>query len=659
MMHSLALYSQEKEQDLTIAVADSLFDAGQFQQAIDEYKAYLDSHGNVKDDEKEIMTDYYNNIALCYYNLDKYSEAIHWFRKTLDLYMEMGDLEDVANTLNNIGINYKMQGNYDKAIEYYEQTIIIDEQLDNENQIAKTLNNIGLIYRAWGKYNKAIEYFERSLRLRNSFNDQQGAAKTLNNIGLVYTEWKKCDQAILSFRESLKIEESVQNISEIAIRLNNLGRVYFCMNQYDTALAYFDKALQIHLNNRNQDQIALAYNNIGKIYKVRGHSKEALSFYTSALEIYDALGKEGEKATVLANLSDINRAMGNTGKALQLLDSSTAIADKLNLMTQLQQNYLYFSDIYSDQKDFEKSLEYYKKYNAVKDSVFTKEILSQLSDFQIKYEKEKDQARILALEKENLQKTNQRNAYMFTGLGIIVFAIFMAVYFRQRAARVKLIADQKIRRLEEEKKMMAAKLLVEGQEEERKRIATELHDGLGVLLSATKMQFSIIKAKSPENKELIEKATRMLEQATGDVRKISHNMMPGLLTKLGFYEAVEDLFETVDDTSDLNAVCTITGNQDRLAANKEIMLYRIVQEMVNNSLKYAHAENIELQVMVNPGVLDMIYYDDGKGFDIQEKLDTESFGLRSIQSRVNFLNGKIDLFTKPGEGVKYTLQIPI
>jgi signal transduction histidine kinase len=239
-----------------------------------------------------------------------------------------------------------------------------------------------------------------------------------------------------------------------------------------------------------------------------------------------------------------------------------------------------------------------------------------------------------------------------------VLALFIIIYFRQKSAHQRVVSEQKIRQLEEEKKLMGAKLLVEGQEEERKRIATELHDGLGVLLSATKMQFSTISDKSPENKVLIDKATRMLEQASGDVRKISHNMMPGLLTKLGFFEAAEDLFEHIGDTEGLNAVCTISGSQERLAENKEIMLYRIVQEMVNNTLKHAEAKNIELQIDVNQGIMDIKYSDDGKGFDLLQKLESESIGLKSIQSRVNFLNGKLDLASNPGEGVRYVLQIP-
>jgi signal transduction histidine kinase len=294
----------------------------------------------------------------------------------------------------------------------------------------------------------------------------------------------------------------------------------------------------------------------------------------------------------------------------------------------------------------------------VRDTVFSLEKSKAINDLVLKYEKEKDQAHILSLEKENLKKTYQRNAYMFTGLGIIALAFLIILYFRQRAVKDKIIAEQKILQLEEEKKLMAAKLLVEGQEEERKRIATELHDGLGVLLSATKMQFSTILDKSPDNREVIEKAYRMLEQASGDVRKISHNMMPGLLTKLGFFEAAEDLFEHIGDTTGMNAECTISGSRDRLPENKEIMLYRIIQEMVNNTLKHAEAKSIALWIIIEPNRMNITYSDDGKGFDYEKMLEKETLGLKSIQSRVNFLNGIFFIETLPGKGTRYSLEIP-
>jgi two-component system, NarL family, sensor kinase len=109
----------------------------------------------------------------------------------------------------------------------------------------------------------------------------------------------------------------------------------------------------------------------------------------------------------------------------------------------------------------------------------------------------------------------------------------------------------------------------------------------------------------------------------------------------------------------LNAVCTITGEQDRLAENKEIMLYRIVQEMVNNTLKHAEARKINLDIKILPEMLDIKYSDDGKGFDFKQKLESESIGLKSIQSRVDFLNGKLTVVSRPGEGVNYSVKVPV
>lgn len=137
--------------------------------------------------------------------------------------------------------------------------------------------------------------------------------------------------------------------------------------------------------------------------------------------------------------------------------------------------------------------------------------------------------------------------------------------------------------------------------------------------------------------------------------------MPGLLTKLGLFEAVEDLFENLNDTEDMVAECIINGEMERLPENREIMVYRIIQEMVNNSLKHAQAHEIKLTIDVLPGKLDIIYTDDGKGFDLRQKLEseTESIGLKSIQSRTNFLNGKMDMESSPGNGVRYNFQVPV
>ena len=209
---------------------------------------------------------------------------------------------------------------------------------------------------------------------------------------------------------------------------------------------------------------------------------------------------------------------------------------------------------YSKQGNYRQALESYRLYDSVYQIIYNMEKEKVMADLEMKYQNEKKQAQILTLERDNLKKAKQKNIFLFTGIGLIAIGIFAFLFFRQRAVKDKIIAQQRIRQLEEEKKLLAAKSLVEGQEEERKRIASEIHDGLGVLLSTTRMQFSTIAVSNPEAKTLIEKASKMLEQASNDARMISHNMMPGLLTKLGLYEAVADLSEKLSETESLEAV---------------------------------------------------------------------------------------------------------
>jgi class 3 adenylate cyclase/tetratricopeptide (TPR) repeat protein len=420
--------SRESAEDLYISQADSLFDNENYELAIIQYQAYIISSKVSTVEEKETLAYCYDQIGVCCYVQDKYDEAIGSFQKALEIYIDLGDKASVANTLNNIGQNYKMRGNHDKAIEYFTQTISIDEELHNDDEISSTLNNIAMVYRAWGKYDTAIQTLERSLRLNNTLGDQTGISNTLNIIGLVYTDWKKYDQAILNLRESLRIGESIIDESGIATRLNNLARVYFYIKQYDSALFFFNKTLLIYQITNDMDQIALAFNNIGKVYLDQNKYGEASDYLSSALNIYNELGKEDEKSTVLANLSEISRLSGNEMEALRLLDSSTVIAEKRHLMSQLRKNYMYYSDLYYEMKDYKKSQEYLKKYTAIQESVFSEQVSKQLSDFQIKYETEKKENEIIQLrQNEVIQGLALKKQTIFRNSMVAVSALLFAL----------------------------------------------------------------------------------------------------------------------------------------------------------------------------------------------------------------------------------------
>lgn len=569
------------------------------------------------DDDLRLAKGYYYQ-GIIFSEYDQYDSALKYNNLSIGLLRAMGDTIKLFANYNLMANTYKSKGDYESAAIYYHKSIDILELKNDELNLGILFYNLAEVYLNMEQYTNATRYANMGLELLKKSNQTLQIANCLTLLGRISAAQNNLSTALEKYNQAELFYIEAGRPDGVYDLYNNYGDVYLQQERYDMAIQFIDEALKGYIEADFVRGIVIALKNKGIVYQKQGYSEKALILFDSCYNLSSEAGIVDVEIDVLFNISEAYDSLQNHAKA------------------------------YS----------YLKQHKNLADSIYRIETTARISELNLKYEKEKNEAKILSLDL-NLKKSEyQRNAFLFTAAGIISLAIFILLYFRQKAAKEKIIAEHIILKLEEEKKLMAAKSLVEGQEEERKRIARELHDGLGVLLSTTKMHFSALKIASPENKPLFDKATQLLDQASTDVRRISHNMMPGLLTKLGLYEAVEDLFENLADNQELSVICNITGEQERLPENKEIMLYRVIQEMVNNTLKYAQAKNLEMQIQILPSKLDISYSDDGIGFDVEEKIESQSIGLKSIQSRINFLNGTVQIDSKPGNGVKYDIMIP-
>jgi len=597
--------------------------------------------------------------------LGSYDSSIVYCDSGIILASGSGDIVNQAElTLTKSNALYYSKGP-EAGIRSFIESYRLFESAKDSAGLSKALNGMGVMYKKMAQYDSAVNCYLNLVTLA----EKNGYESTLGlgylNLGILYQDLGKYDDASHYLRLSIPINEKYRH-DLVALAHMNIGLIHFEKNDFESALSELKIALKGYLLSGTKNNLADLYNNLGYVFYNTKQLDSAYHYFLAAKEIYQQIEFWYPYGQVINNLALVQIDKGNHEKGLNMLDSCLILA-KETANTELEALVYYNRyHAYDQKKDYRLALKNYLIHDSLQEIIYNLDKEKIIADLEMKYQSEKKQAQILALEKNNLEKdlalqirTKQRNAYLFSGIGIIALITFAFLYFTLKARKDKIIARQKIRQLEEEKKLLAAKFLVEGQEEERKRIARELHDGLGVLLSTTRMQFSSIHDKSPENQELIEKATRLLEQAASDVRKISHNMMPGLLTRLGLFEAVADLFDKLAETEGLNVRADIPENAERMAENKEIMIYRIIQELVNNTLKHSAARNIELQMQVLPGRLDIIYTDDGKGFNVEEKMESKSIGLQSIQSRVNFLNGIMQLYSEPGKGVSYKLEIPV
>ncbi len=609
--------------------------------------------------------DYPKGLAEAYYKkalaMSVYGdlkESYDYVLKTLEIAHELQDSMLLAKAYYKVGGLRTLQGYHTMAINNFRQALRIWDAQKDTARITAVYNGLGGAFENASQHDSAAYYYHNALLLAEALENDSYICKVSGNLGKVYTRLSEYELAEKYLSKSLNLARQLGNKVEMANNFSRFSGLHIEMLEYEKALERLYQADSLYREAGDEQGISNILANTAIVYRKQGKFDLARKNLEQALKYYrEQNHAEGLMVTwqMLAELYDLE---GEEENALVYFDSCLVLAEKAGDGRRMMETYWKLSLLYSSEEDYKSALHYHTLLETLEDSLFD------IGKIQLGYEldlifdlKEKNIEETVRRE-EVLKRTRQRRQILYPASVLIIVAIFLIIFLRFRARKNQVIAEQKIRQLEEERKFLAARFLVEGQEKERVRVATAIHDSLGVLLSASKMHVSAIKDKDPENEERIRKATQFLDEASGEMRKISHNMMPGLLTKMGLFEALEDLFERINDSEKIDARMDVVGpREERLSENQEIMIYRIIQEMVNNTLKHAEAARMDLTIVIHPDELDISFADDGKGFDVDGVLEGQSMGIQNIRNRVSFLGGSFNVKSN-GKGTFYNLVIP-
>lgn len=225
--------------------------------------------------------------------------------------------------------------------------------------------------------------------------------------------------------------------------------------------------------------------------------------------------------------------------------------------------------------------------------------------------------------------------------------------FIQKQEYLKRLKNEEIANIKTEQELKELNAMMHGQEEERNRIASDLHDRLGARLSSIKLLF-----QSSNLPMAAEKVLENINEAIKETREISHNLSTDLLSRFGLETAIKDTVRTINDAERIKAELAIYGLQKKLPSELERNIYHVVLELINNTIKHAKANNINLQISQAENEINVFYEDDGIGFDVQNIVDS-GMGMRSIYARINTINGAVYFNSKPGEGINVVISIPV
>jgi signal transduction histidine kinase len=505
-----------------------------------------------------------------------------------------------------------------------------------------SLNGQALCYDNLDSTKACINTYVKALRLaKNSGNDYEYGF-LLNNLGLLKLRLNSPEEAIHDFREGIVIARRLKNTRlEVTLR-ENVGYYYMSVDSMDKAVAEYKNTYELA---KNRHFYHLAFNslvNLGSIERELGNSARCDSLMKSALETAKAEKMMYALSPIYLILAQLELDAGNFGKVPALLDSVMRYSS-FSSPTEYRENmYLLRYQMAEKQGDFETALEFYKKLTDLRDSANRNGHMQMITELQLKYDLERKEKEYAEDKREYETKTNQlrQNIALTFIFILLILGSFVIYYFRQKHKRESEFSAALINKLEEEKG----------------RIARDLHDGLGQSLVILKNKFNKHDPNDPESVMQVENAfTETIEE----VRSISRSLIPPELRRLGLRKSIHKMLKEIEGSTDIVAISDLEILEElKLESSDEIRIYRIIQELTNNTIKHSEASSLKIEFIRKGNQLTIIYQDNGKGMDEDASKNQNSVGMKSIVQRLKYLNGTIRI-QKQTKGFKAVLRIKL
>lgn len=575
---------------------------------------------------------YYTNVTFVYNMKGKYDTALLLNLQSVEIAKKFDDPERIAACRGNVGASYLHLEQFEKAIEQYLQVIPIYEKLNDQLKLCIITDNLGVTYQKIFQYDKAIQYGEQSVKLARQINTSYALINSLINLAATYNFKEMTDQAIRLLEEARVLCKNTNDMYSLEMVNLNLANSYLRRSEYTPLKKYYEEVLLLSEKLEDSESRTIALRGMSFYYFNTNQPQEAERYSLLSLD-------EARK----------NNFVGHIGKA-----------------------YSQLAEIAILKKDFKMNAFYSIKSDSIRNALVNESLEKNIQKLEAFYESEKKIQQIKELQQQSEIKDlllGRRRMTIYVLSGALLSLFLIALFARRSYLQKKKLLEKEnevqtahIAQLESEKQLMASESIIKGQEEERGRLAKDLHDGLGGLLSGVKFSLTNMKSNmilDADSALVFERSLDMLDNSIAELRRVAHNMMPEVLVKFGLVEALKSYCESIRESGIFKLDFQAIGMIGRIEPGKEIICYRIIQELLNNAAKHAKATQVLVQVARQNGGIIITVEDNGSGFDVSALPQASGSGWTSIRSRVDYLKGKIDIESTPKQGTSVQITIPV
>ncbi len=603
------------------------------------------------------------------------AKSVVYAQEALKISEQLAFTKGKAGASLQLGIMAFVRNDLQQATNYCNQSLALWNQLNKPKKIGETQNVLASIYGQQGKYGEAVALFVNCAKIAESLGDRKGQVRALMNIGVTLERMADEKAAIGYFQQSLALVDTVQDLSAYANTLVTLGNAYLTLGTINTAIdtaaqakavPLLRQAIRVAHGNSDAQNEGYARLALGRLDAMAGRWADAQNQLVQALALSQKIGDAVLIAQSLTWLGDSHLKQGKTDLALGQYQQALGILVGSRDYTDLEQVYAGLARAYAAKGQYNAAFDNQRLQSLYADSTKSEKFVSEAHNLQIKYETEKkeSQNRLQAAQLRTQQQIiRRRNTQLLAGLLVagLLAGLAYLLYTRRRLRREVEFAQER-----QQLTQLRAQAVLEAEEGERRRIGSDLHDGVGQLLTVAKLNLHALgeelQLDTLGTQTMLQNALDVVNESFLEVRQISHNLMPNALIKRGLAQAVRDFLSKVspDDRLKINLEVVGLDSGGRLAPTVENVLFRVIQELVQNIIKHAQASEMTLQLVRGPEELTVLVEDNGVGFD-PAALDPETsgIGLKNIESRLAFLGGRAEFDSRPGHGTTVTLEVPV
>lgn len=545
-----------------------------------------------------------------------FNETLRIAEEGLELAKSRKDSLAWAELNRNMGIANYFKGEYEKAASLYFAAAGVFERFRKTRELANVYNDIAKLYRKNRDLNRALQFYNKSMTLYQQLKDSSGIQMIYNESGVVFEYQGNYKEALRRYQASLQMATLLNDEAGKGWSYNFMGGVYLLQNKFELAEDYNLRALAIRQKTKDTFAITLSYSDLGNLYSTWGK--------------YD--------------------------RAKYYFENSNYLAEKMEFKELLSNNYAQMSKMANMTGNYKEALDYFTWHTQLKDSIFNSQKTRQIEEISTIYETQKREQQI----QEQQETIRKRNRLLYISIGLFLLALLIAylIYNRYKWKQQARLQSEIMKQQE-----MAARSVLEAEEKERSRIAKDLHDSVGQMMSAARMNLSSfynsIQLQNREHQASLSNIIKLVDDSCREVRTVSHSMMPSALIQKGLPQALEELVQRIDP-SVLKVQLHHDGFTSRFDEQTETILYRVIQECVNNILKHAQATYADISLIYDEDGISVTIEDDGKGFDVSmlQNGQKNGIGLQNIRSRIQFLKGSVDFDSAAGKGTLVAIHIP-